>query len=93
MVQVALHDEQLLGNAIHILQDKFELFYRNRLAQVGVDHQYTVGADAGVAGSQKLRRNVVFWLQHRADGRYLRGFIGNEMNEHLSAKSGKTVPP
>ena len=37
-----LNDKQLFGNTPQVLQDKLDLFDANRLAQVGVDHQYAV---------------------------------------------------
>ena len=42
VAEVALNDKQLFGNVPQFLQSRLELFYGNRLAQVGVDHQHAV---------------------------------------------------
>jgi hypothetical protein len=39
-----------------------------------------------VTTSQQLGNKVVSRFQHRADGRYLRRFIGDEMDQHLKAE-------
>ena len=63
------------------------------LAQVGVNQQRTVFAGLRFTVSQHLENNVVARLQHRADGWYLVGFVGDEMNVHSKAnRKSKSWP-
>ena len=82
VVEVLLNDEQFLGDAAQLLQDKLELLYGRGLAQVGVHHQDAVWDGRRVANAQHLGLDVILRLQHRADGWDLRGLIGEKMNKH-----------
>ncbi|HXL31172.1 MAG TPA: hypothetical protein VN968_18050 [Bradyrhizobium sp.] len=88
-----MNDKQLFGNATQLPQHKPDLFDAIDLAQVGVDHQHAVGMDLRVARSQHLWGNVISRFQHRADGRYFRSVIGDEMNKHCRARPLKKPWP
>jgi hypothetical protein len=66
-----------------------DLFDTRRHTQVGVNHQHAVRACLGITLPKQLADNAILRFQHRADGRNPRGFIGNEMNEHLKADRRK----
>ena len=65
---------------------KLDLLDTMNFTEVGVDHEHAAGVDLRVTASQQLRSNMISRLQHRADGRYFRGVIGDEMNKHCEAK-------
>ena len=62
---------------------KSDLFDAHHLPQVRVYHKHAVRADLRVTISQQLGVNVMSRFQHRANGRYLRRLIGDELNEHF----------
>ena len=79
---MSLDDKQFFRNAILLPHDKPDLFDAGRLAQIGVNQQRAVIASLRFTVSQQLGNDVMARLQHRADGWYLVGFIGDEMDAH-----------
>jgi hypothetical protein len=89
LAKVVLNHKQLFGNATQLVQNKPDLVDPRRHAQVGIDHQYAVRACLGIILPKQLAGNTIPRFQHRVDGRNLRRFIGDEMNEHLKADRRK----
>ncbi len=79
---MVVNDKQLFTNAAQLLQNKLDLLDTMNFTEVGVDHDHAAGVDLHVIASQQLGRNIISRLQHRADGRYFRGIIREEMNKH-----------
>ena len=83
---VVLDDKQLFTDVPQLLQNKSGLFDADHLPQVRVYHEDAVRADLHVTISQQLGVNVIWRFQHRANSRYLRRLISDEMNEHFKTR-------
>ena len=85
---MALDDKQSIATATLLPQDQPDLIDPVGLTQVGVDHEHTVPVKARITGSKYLGSNTIPRLQHRAR-RYLGRFIGEEMHQHIEARTAK----
>ena len=86
---MVLDDKQLFRNAAKLAQDNPDLFDRAILRRSASTISTPFDAPCVSPSSQQAGDDVIPRLQHRADGRYLVGLIGDEMNEHFKPRVKK----
>ena len=86
MSDCVLDHKQFFRNVLLLPHDQPDLLDAVSLAQVGVNQQRCrLDRLAFHRLPAAGKTTLIAWLQHRADGWYLVGFVGDEMNVHSKA--------